>query len=732
VAELRTVEIPIAGMDCADCVQLVQHAIAKLPGVQSVDVYLIAEKASMSYDPALLDMTAVRKAVEDVGYSVRESESLQATASPTGDLSQRVLRLLFLVAASVLFVVIAGEWLGLFARITERVPWPLGLIVVLAGGFPVFRNVVRAALKGQIIAHTLMTVGVIAALVIGQWVTAAVIVFFMRVGDYVETFTAGRARRAVKDLTDMAPRTARVLRAGDETEMPVESVQVDDIVVVRPGESIPVDGEVVDGQATIDQAAITGEAMPVEAGPGAPVYAATIIRLGSLRVRTTRAGADSTFGRVIKMVEEAEQNRAEIQRVADKFSSWYLPVVVGVALLTLILRRDPMATVAVLVVACSCSVALATPIAMLASIGAAARHGLMVKGGRYLEVLARADTLLIDKTGTLTLGQPQITDIISPPLVLVQGRVGAPAGSELLYLAASAERYSEHPLAEVARAAARARHLSLAEPQHFEAVPGVGVHAEVDGFAVSVGNRRMLDGVGVRSRDGDGTGPTAEPNPAAGDSQTAGLLPVAAQLEAQGKTLLFVALAGELAGLLAATDTLRPEVPEALAAVRALGIRHVELLTGDHAQAARALAEQIGVSYQADLLPEHKIEIVKRYQALGRVVVMVGDGVNDAPALAQADVGIAIGAARSSVAVEAAHIALMLDDWTLVPEVIRIARRTMGVVKMNLAFTALYNVVGLSLAAFGLLPPVWAAAAQSLPDLGILGNSSRLLRHKRK
>ncbi|MCL4830515.1 MAG: cadmium-translocating P-type ATPase, partial [Caldilinea sp.] len=467
------------------------------------------------------------------------------------------------------------------------------------------------------------------------------------------------------------------------------------IVIVRPGEKIPVDGEVIAGHATIDQATITGESMPVEVATGSHVFAATIAKLGSLRVKTLRVGADTTFGRVIRMVEEAEAHRSEVQRLADRFSAYYLPIVAGIAALTFLISGNALATAAVLVVACSCSFALATPVAMLASIGASAKRGLLIKGGKYLEALARADVVLVDKTGTLTLGQPQIAEVV--PL-------NDMPSSEILALAASAERYSEHPLAEAVRAAARAQNLPLAEPQDFEALPGMGVRARVNGHAVTVGNRRLI---------------------AATES-----LPMAQQLEAQGKTLLWVALDGEPAAVLAAADTLRHEVPAAFAELRNLGIKHVELLTGDNERTAAALAASLGIQYRANLLPENKIDFVKDYQAKGHTVIMVGDGVNDAPALAQANVGIAMGAAGTDIAIEAAHIALMREDWALIPEVLRIARRTMGVVKMNIAFTALYNLLGLTLAAVGILPPTLAAAAQSLPDLGILANSARLLRQK--
>lgn len=694
MSELQTLEVPVGGMDCAECTHHVQEAIAALPGVQAVDVFLAAEKATIRFDPARVDLPVIRRAVEAAGYSIPSEQP--AAARPelaAAGFSRQVATLLAVVFGAVLFLVVFGEWLGLFEKITARVPCPLGVLVVLAFGFPVFRNVVRATLHGRIISHTLMSLGVLAALAVGQWATAAVVVFFMRVGDYAESFTTERARRAVRDLVALAPRTARVERAEGEVELPIGEVQPGDVVVVRPGEKIPVDGEVIDGQATVDQAAITGEAMPAEAAPGDRVYAATTARLGHLRVRTIHVGPDTTFGRVVKMVEEAEANRGSVQRLADRFSAYYLPVVAAVALLTFLVRRDPLATAAVLVVACSCSITLATPIAMLASIGAAAKRGLLVKGGRYLELLARADVLLIDKTGTLTPGRPRITDVVASDGL---------TEDEVLRLAASAERYSEHPLARAVLEAARDRGISPAVPADFEARPGLGVRARIDGSEILVGSPRMF-----ATRAG---------------------LPRAAELEAQGKSLVIVARDGQAVGLLAAADVLRPDVPAALGDLRALGIRRIELLTGDNKRAGAALADQIGIACRAGLLPEDKIRIVKEYQAQGHVVVMVGDGVNDAPALAQADIGIAMGAAGSDIAIEAAHVALMADDWGRIPELFRIARRTMGVVKGNLGFTAVYNVVGLSLAAAGILPPILAAAAQSLPDLGILGNSSRLLR----
>ena len=747
--EYKTIYIPIQGMDCADCTLHVKRAIAALPGVDSVEVFLASEKAVVSLDPRVVDLPAIRKAVAGAGYSVPEAGSQDIGGKPADmrNFSRTVLTLLGIVFGLVLFVVVVGEWLGLFEVVTQRVPLPVGMIIVAVAGYPVFRNVARAALKGQVIAHTLMTMGVLAALAVGEWATAVVVVFFMRVGDYAEHYTTERARRAVRDLTALAPQKARLRRGDEEVEVPIAQVQPGDIVIVRPGENIPVDGQVCGGQATVDQSTITGEGLPIEVGLGSQVYAASLVSLGALKVRAERVGADSMFGRVIKLVEQAEASRGEVQRVADRFSAYYLPVVAGWAALTFMLRRDPLATAAVLVVACSCSFALATPIAMLASIGAGAKRGLLIKGGKYLESLARADVLLIDKTGTLTLGKLQIVDFrlliddwanqrvsesasqrvnqsaneqmvsgsAPPPLFAQPSSLNLPSPAlsqarrelSILQLAASAERYSEHPLAEALRLAARQRDLELLEPADFQALPGLGVQARVNEHVVAVGNGELIEQV---------TGQTV-----------AGIADV---LPAQGKTLSYVAIDGQFAGVLIAEDTQRPEVPEAIQALRRMGISKIELLTGDHPGAAASLAEKLGVPFRAGLLPEDKIRIVKEYQAKGHTVVMVGDGVNDAPALAQADVGIAMGAAGSQVAIEAAHIAMMREDWSLVPQAFNIARRSLRVVKMNIAFTAVYNLVGLSLASLGLLPPIFAAAAQSLPDLGILANSSRLLRQR--
>ncbi|MGQ9927777.1 MAG: heavy metal translocating P-type ATPase [Chloroflexaceae bacterium] len=690
----ETIEIPVCGMDCAECAAHVERAIAGLPGVEAVTVLLAAEKAIVRGDPVRVTPEVLRAALEAAGYRVPVAPAPKGRAEAGTAVARRALMLFGLIFGAVLFVVVVGEWSGLLETITARVPFWIGASLVLLAGWPVFAGVIRAALRRQVTAHTLMSLGVLAALVVGEWATAAVVVFFMHVGDGVERFTAEQARRAVRQLETLAPQTARVEREGAEVELPIAAVRPGDVVIVRPGERIPVDGTVIEGQATINQAAVTGEPMPVEAGLGMNVFAATIAEFGSLRVRATRVGEASTFGKVVRLVEEAEARRTDVQRLADRFAAWLLPVVVTLAMLTLLLRRDPLATAAVLVVACSCSFALATPVAVLAAIGGAARRGLLIKGGRYLEALARADVLLVDKTGTLTLGRPRITEVLT---------LGERSEAEVLALAAGAERYSEHPLAEAVRLAAVERGLTIPAPQRFAARPGQGVYAEVNGIEVAVGNPRLLP---------------------PGFS----LPPAVEALTTIGRTLFVVTLDGTPAAVLAAADSERPEVARALDEARQAGMREIVILTGDSTPATAALAERLGVAYRAELLPEDKIAIVREYQARGHGVVMVGDGINDAPALAQANVGVALGVAGSDIALEAAHVALMRDDWTLLPEALRLAQRTMRVVRFNLGFTVVYNLVGLSLAAIGLLPPVLAAAAQSLPDLGILANSARLLR----
>jgi P-type Cu+ transporter len=439
----------------------------------------------------------------------------------------------------------------------------------------------------------------------------------------------------------------------------------------------------------------------VQKAPKAEVFAATICDRGALRVRVERVGKDTTFGQILRLVEQAEANKAPVQRFADRFTAHYIPVVITIALVTYAISGNPTAAVATVLVACSCAIAMATPTTVLAAVAWAARRGIVVKGGRYLEALGKVDVLVMDKTGTVTIGRPEVTDVLS---------VGTATEKSLLGAAASLEQRSEHPLADgIVRAAEKAG-LILENPAKVEVHPGEGVTGELDGEAVMCGTERLLARLGVEV-------------PEAIRRRVAGLA-------GEGKSVVLVARSGRLAGLVALADTLRPEMAAAVPQIRALGIGRVIMLTGDWKPAAAAVAARLGIEFEAELLPVEKIRAVERLQDEGHVVAMVGDGINDAPALAQADVGIAMGVAGTDAAIEAAHVALMRDDWAMVPEAIILGRRAFRVIAQNLWFTAAYNAVGILLAATGWLPPVGAAAAQSLPDVVVMLNSMRLLRSR--
>ena len=591
--------------------------------------------------------------------------------------------------------VVVGELLGEQLGLLRRVPPWLTVPAVLVGGYPVFRGTVRSLLRGRISSYALMSLGVVGALLAGEYSAAVLIVFFMRVADRLESYTLSRSRRAVQSLLRLAPERAVVLREGREVAVSPEELQPGERVVVRPGERIPADGTVVAGQAYVDQSPVTGESVPVEKTPGSRVFAGTIAHGGALEVEVERTGAESTLGRVIRLVEEAERAKAPVQLVADRFTAWYIPVVLGVAGITYLWTRQLSPALAVLLVACACAIALATPTAVIAAVGQAARRGILIKGGKYLELLARVDTVVMDKTGTVTRGRPVLVGVVPAPGF---------SEREVLAQAARAEGRSEHPVARAVVEAARAQGMEVVPPGEFQALPGMGVKAG----EVLVGSRHFLE------RERVEVGPE--------------LLQAAGSWEEEGKTVFFVALGGRAVGALAVADELRPEVPEVLEALKGLGVRGFLLLSGDAERPTRAVARTLGVDYRAGLLPEDKIGVLRALQREGRVVLMVGDGVNDAPALAQADVGVAMGAAGTDAALEAAPVVLMGDDWRALPGAILTGRRAFQVIKQNLALGVVYNAVGITLAALGFLPPVLAAAGQSVPDFLIMLSSARLLR----
>ncbi len=692
----RTLELTVPEMDCADEARQIEGALSRQPGVRDVQTAVGARKVIVAYEPERATPEAIQAAIRGLGMTVTEEGSrAPGRRRPLPDL----LGWAFVsVIAVVALVGIAGERLGLFETLVERIPPWLALAAVVAGGYPIFVNVIRALRNRAVTAHALMTLGIVGALAIGQYAAAAVIVFFMRLADFIEGYTTDRSRQAIRELLRLAPETAWVKREGREILVPAEQVGRGEVVLVKPGERIPVDGTVIEGRASVNQAPITGESVPVEKQVGDRVFAATICERGALRLRTERVGRDTTFGQIVRLVEDAEASKAPVQRFADRFTAYYIPVVVTAALATYLVGGSATAAVATVLVACSCAIAMATPITVLAAVGRSARGGIIIKGGRYLEALAKVDTVVMDKTGTVTLGRPEVAEVI--PL---DGE-----GAASLALAASIERRSEHPLAAGIVRAAEQRALAVQEPKEFEVYPGEGVAATVDGVSALCGTERLMARFGIDVPDHVRTR--------------------VRELAEDGRSVVLVARGETLTGLIALADTIRPEVEAAIAALRALGVRRLLLLTGDRREVAAAVARRLGLDFEAEVLPGQKIRVVERLQREGKVVAVVGDGINDAPALAQADVGIAMGVAGTDAAIEAAHVALMQDDWRGVPEAIRIGRRAFRTIQQNLWFTAGYNIVGILLAATGWIPPILAAAAQALPDVAVMLNSSRLLR----
>ena len=730
------VELVVPGLCCVECSLGVVNALKRAEGVEDLQVLGTAEKVLITYDARLSGPEALICAVKQAGHEVAawrpvgrsipvvaSDQPIPVSASPArseqGEVSQpfsasqplapkqdgrdrafSTLRLAFLtLVALIALAEIAGESLGLFHGLEEVIPAPIAIAAVVLGGYPIFRGALLGLRSRQINTDAVMSVGVLAAAAIGEFVSAALIVFFVLVAHFLEDLTTGRSRRAISELVALMPRTAHVKRASGEEEMPIEAVAIGDVVVVRPGERIPIDGTVLIGHATVNQAPITGESLPVEKEQGDEVFAATVNEVGYLEIAVRRVGEETMLGRIIQLVEEAETHKAPVQRFADCFSAVFLPMVLLASGLTLLLTHHLVAAIAVLVAACPCAVGLATPLSVVAAVGAGARHGLLIKGGLSLELLANVDTLVVDKTGTLTHGRPQVTDVVA---------LADLTAEEVVERAAALEHYSEHPLARAVLVEAADRGLTPLTAREVQVLPGRGLSGQIEECLLLLGTRRLLGEQGLTLSE------TQERE--------------VANLEAEGKTVLLLAEDGMVLGALAVADTLRAEVPAALAELRRLGVRRTLLLTGDNERVARAIARQAGITeIAANLLPQDKIATVKRLQAEGRHVAMVGDGINDAPALTQADVGIAMGVTGTDVALEAADVALLRDDWRLVPEALRLGRRTYRTIRQNIFFGIAFNALVMGMAAVSLIGPVIAAASQAVPDVAVALNASRLL-----
>ncbi|HKZ04556.1 MAG TPA: heavy metal translocating P-type ATPase [Methylomirabilota bacterium] len=738
-AETR-LDVPVKGMHCAACVGKVERALAGVPGVEKAQVNLATERATVWLDPAQAGVPDLRRAVVAAGYTVPE----EVAASPAREASERAekaaqdraLRRKVVVGAALSLPVLLGSMHELFpwAPMGLQSPWVLLVLttpVQFWVGWEFHVAFLRELGHRAASMSTLVSIGTNAAyffsLAVTLWPHAfmsagampyyeasAVLMTFLVLGRWLEARARGGTSEAIRRLLDLRPRTARVLRDGVEQDRPVADVLVGDFVRVRPGERVPVDGELVEGESTVDESMLTGESLPVVKTPGSAVVGGSVNRTGTFTVRATRIGADTTLARIIRLVEEAQGSKAPIQRLADRVAAVFVPVVLVIAAVTFVVwwLVGPAPSffhaltnaVGVLVIACPCAMGLATPTAIMVATGRGAELGVLIRNAEALEQLQRVNVVVLDKTGTLTVGKPVVTDVIAAP--------GA-SSPEVLALAAAAEQGSEHPLGEAIVTEAKARGLALPPVSGFQAAPGHGVTARGPDALIRVGNRAFL-----ASRGADVTA----------------LEPQARALAEAGKSVVYVGFRGEVLGLVAVADVLKPGARDVVAALRAHRLE-VVMLTGDNRATAEAIAREAGITrVLADVLPERKAEEIATLQQRGHRVTMVGDGINDAPALAQADVGIAMGSG-TDVAIDAADVTLMRGDLHGLPTALALSRRTIRVVKENLAWAFGYNLVLVPVAAGVLYPvagiqlsPLLAGAAMALSSVSVVLNSLRLKR----
>jgi len=737
---VRSLQLPVRGMSCASCVEKVEHALRTVDGVLRADVNLASERATVDV-LATTPASALRRAVREAGYEAPEVEGEAAEDYERAARAREIAALRAkLIAGAVLSLPILWGSLHHMGLHQIWIPellksWYVQLALATPVQFWVGRQFYRGAwamAKHRTTdMNTLIAVGTSAAYLYSvvatffpeafragglepdvYYETAAIIIVLILLGRFLEARAKGQTSEAIRKLMSLQAPTARVVRADGEVELPVDEVAAGDVVVVRPGEKVPVDGVIEDGRSALDESMLTGESLPVEKGPGDEVIGATLNKTGAFTFRATKVGRDTMLAQIVRLVQEAQGSKAPIQRLADRVAAYFVPAVMTLAAMTfitwLIFGPDPSLTyalvtfVAVLIIACPCALGLATPTAIMVGTGRGAEQGVLIKSGEALETAHRTTTVVLDKTGTLTKGLPSVTDVRA---------LNGFAESEVLRLAASAEWGSEHPLGEAIVRRAGEESLSLSRPDRFEAVPGRGIAAEVEGRRLLVGNPLLLSERGVPL---DGA-------PESGEA-----------LAREGKTPMYVAVDGRPAGIVAVADTLKPKSREVITALRRMGL-DVVMLTGDNRVTAAAIATELGIEhYLAEVLPEHKTDEVKKLQAAGRRVAMVGDGINDAPALAQADLGIAIGAG-TDVAIESADIVLIGEDLGGILTALRLSRQTMRTIRQNLFWAFFYNVVLIPLAAGALYPfyrillnPMLAALAMAFSSVSVVTNSLRL------
>lgn len=748
-ADLASAVIPIAGMSCAACAARLEKVLGKLPGATEANVNYATEKATLLYDKNRLKMADIRAAVARAGFEALEIEKTGAADMDRLRKEEEIrsmwrrftvavifgLPLLYIAMASMiswapfpsfldpdrhplrfavvqLLLTLPIVWVGRrfytvgFRLLWQRAPNMDSLIAVGTS----------AAVLYSLYSTYRISQGDVHAVHGLYFESAGVIIALILLGKSLEAVSKGKTSEAIKKLMGLAPKTALVVKDGREVETPIDEVEVGDVIIVKPREKIPVDGFIVEGRTAIDEAMLTGESMPVDKKSGDRVYGASLNKNGLIRFRAEKVGADTALAQIIKLVEDAQNAKAPIAQLADVVAGYFVPAVIAIAVvaaLAWLVGKGDFAFalsifISVLIIACPCALGLATPTAIMVGTGRGAEQGILIKGGGALETTRKVDAVILDKTGTITRGKPELTDVVTTP---------GEERDRLLRLAASAEKGSEHPLGEAIVLAAEKEGMTLAAPENFQAIPGRGIEATGEGVDILLGNLKLMRERGV---------------------DMGGLSEDFDRLAGEGKTPMYVALDGRAAGVLAVADVVKDTSAGAIRALRDLGI-DVYMLTGDNRRTAEAIARQVGVDrVLAEVLPGDKAEEVKRLQAEGRTVAMVGDGINDAPALAQADVGIAIGSG-ADVAMESADIVLMHSDLMDVPAAVELSRATIRNIKENLFWAFAYNTLGIPVAAgvlylFGgpLLNPMLAAAAMSLSSVSVLGNALRLRRFRPK
>ena len=723
--------------DAAD-VKRLEKALNGMEGVIEASVNLATEKAQVRYVPTVVSQSDLRRLIRSAGFDTLDEglpvEDTEAKARQEEISRQRRLLIVGLIFTVPLFILSMGRDMGFLPEAITGLPWLNYLFLALATpvqfyvGWQYYINGYKSIRNGSANMDVLVALGSSAAyfysipitlgLIPGHvyFETSAMIITLVKLGKFFEAKAKGGASDAIRKLMDLRPRKAYVVRDGIEVEVSVDEVEIGDLVMVHPGQKIPVDGVVVDGQSSVDESMLTGESLPVGKNPGSEVIGGTINKLGLLKFEATRIGKDTALAQIIKLVEEAQASKAPIQNLADKISAIFVPVVIGIAALTFIawyflvpladaasvslFTRALINTVAVLVIACPCAMGLATPTAVMVGTGKGAELGILIKKSESLERAGQITMVVLDKTGTITRGQPAVTEIRLNNANMSE--------NDLIRIAASAEKGSEHPLGEAITAEANTRQLELSEPLGFSAIAGFGIQAEVDGQKVLVGNRRLMFDQEVDTTHFD---------------------QAVLELELKANTALLVAINDRIAGVIGVADTVKEGSLDAIEALHQMGLS-VAMVTGDNKRTAEAIGEQVGLdTVLAEVLPGEKAAQIKQLQDEGQVVAMVGDGINDAPALAQADIGIAIGTG-TDVAMASAPVVLISGDLRGVPKAIALSRRTLKTIKQNLFWAFIYNIILIPAAAFGFLNPMLAAGAMSFSSVFVVTNSLRLRRFK--